>query len=192
MHCSRSKIPRKKSRPYIYDVKFLSLLGAPYIYTSRLRVNVSFESSTRTSEYSYCKLNIHILPSNASHVLMLNLQQQVCHNKLQAGSTRVRFPMVSLEFFIDKTYRHHYGPGVDSASNRIEYQEYFLEGGRYSGGAYGWQPYHIHVPTVTKSGSLNLLETSGPVQAWTSIALPLPLPLLMSARTNKNWLLKYT
>jgi len=34
---------------------------------------------------------------------------------------------VSLEFFIDiKTFLLHYGPGVDSASNRNEYQEYFL------------------------------------------------------------------
>jgi hypothetical protein len=50
MHSSRSKIPSKKSRPYIYDVKFLALLGAPYIYIyththththkiSKLRVN---------------------------------------------------------------------------------------------------------------------------------------------------------
>ena len=39
----------------------------------------------------------------------------------------VRFQMVSLEFFIDiKSFRSHYGPGVDSASNRNEYQEYFL------------------------------------------------------------------
>jgi len=30
-------------------------------------------------------------------------------------------------------------------------------------GAYGWQPYHLHVPIVLKSGSLNLLEPSGPV-----------------------------
>jgi hypothetical protein len=38
MHGSRSKIPSKKSRPYIY-VKFLALLGAPYIYDiRRLRV----------------------------------------------------------------------------------------------------------------------------------------------------------
>ena len=29
--------------------------------------------------------------------------------------------------FIDiKSFRSHYGPGVDSASNRNEYQEYFL------------------------------------------------------------------
>jgi len=32
-----------------------------------------------------------------------------------------------LEFFIGiKSFRSHYGPGVDSASNRNEYQEYFL------------------------------------------------------------------
>jgi len=31
------------------------------------------------------------------------------------------------EFFIDiKSFRSHYGPGVDSASNRNEYQEHFL------------------------------------------------------------------
>jgi hypothetical protein len=35
---------------------------------------------------------------------------------LQTGMSRVRFPMVSLDFF-----RSHYGPGVDSASNRNEY-----------------------------------------------------------------------
>jgi len=34
--------------------------------------------------------------------------------------------MVSLEFFIDISFRPHYGPGVDSASNINEYQEYFL------------------------------------------------------------------
>jgi len=45
---------------------------------------------------------------------------------LQAGSSRVRFPMVSLEFFMDKSFRPHNGPGVDSASNRNKYQNYFL------------------------------------------------------------------
>jgi len=36
-------------------------------------------------------------------------------------------------------------------------------------GAYGWQPYHLHVPIVLKSGSLNLLEPSGPVQGCNGI-----------------------
>jgi len=40
----------------------------------------------------------------------------------------------------------------DSASNRSEYQEYFLE--VEAAGAWGWQIYHIHVPTDLKSGSL--------------------------------------
>jgi len=44
-------------------------------------------------------------------------------------------------------------------------------------GAYGLQPYHLYVPIVLKSGSLNLLETSGPAQTCNGIALPLPLRL---------------
>jgi len=35
------------------------------------------------------------------------------------------------------------------------------------------------VPIVLKSGSLNLLETSGPVQACNGIALTLPLDIHM-------------
>ena len=45
---------------------------------------------------------------------------------LQAGRSRVRFPMVSLQFFIDV---------IDSACNRNEYQEYFLVGGVKAAGA---------------------------------------------------------
>jgi hypothetical protein len=48
---------------------------------------------------------------------------------LQVGRSWFRFPVVSLEFFIDIILP------VDSASNRNEYQEYFLggEGGRCLG-----------------------------------------------------------
>jgi hypothetical protein len=38
------------------------------------------------------------------------------------------------------------------------------------------------VPIVLKSGGLNLLEPSGPVQACNGIALPLPLPFNISRR----------
>jgi len=39
-------------------------------------------------------------------------------------------------FFIEiKSFRSHYGPGVDSASNRNDSQEYFL--GVKAAGAYG-------------------------------------------------------
>ena len=44
-------------------------------------------------------------------------------NRKVAGS----IPASVSGFFIDiKSFRSHYGPGVDSASNRIEYQEHFL------------------------------------------------------------------
>jgi hypothetical protein len=41
-------------------------------------------------------------------------------------------------------------------------------------GVYGWQPYHLHVSIVLKSGSLKLLESSGPAQACNRFALLLP------------------
>ena len=42
-------------------------------------------------------------------------------------------PTGALEFFIDiKSFQSHYGPGLDSASNRNEYQEHFL-GGKAAG-----------------------------------------------------------
>jgi len=42
---------------------------------------------------------------------------------LKSEMSRVQFPMVSLEFFIDII---HPAAEVDSASSRNEYQEYFL------------------------------------------------------------------
>ena len=47
---------------------------------------------------------------------------------LQPTRLRVRFPMASMT----QPFRPHYDPGIDSASIRNEYQEYFLEdkGGR--------------------------------------------------------------
>jgi len=92
---------------------------------------------------------------------------------LQTGRSRVRFPMVSLEFFSDMILRSHYGPGVDSASNRNEYQVYFL------GGKGDWCIRLTTLPpscaVVMKSGNLNFLEPSGPLQACNGTALPLPL-----------------
>jgi len=92
-------------------------------------------------------------------------------------------------FSLTWSFRPHYGSGVDSASNRNEYQEYFL--GVKADGAQGWQPYHLHVPIVLKSGSPNLLEPSGPVQAANGITklsrtlclypINLPLPLNLFA-----------
>jgi hypothetical protein len=49
---------------------------------------------------------------------------------LQAEKSRVQFPMRSLDFFqYTSSFQLHYDPGVDSASNRNEYQEYSGRGG---------------------------------------------------------------
>ena len=80
-------------------------------------------------------------------------------NRKVAGS----IPAGVSGFFFDiKSFRSRYGPGVDSASNRNEYQEIFHEG---KGGRC------VRLTTlppscdVMKSGKLNLLEPSGPLQA---------------------------
>ena len=58
-------------------------------------------------------------------------------------------------------------------------------------GALNWQPYHLHVPTVLKFGSLSLLEPSGSVQACTGIALPFYLVMEMRwYLRRRNWVFK--
>jgi hypothetical protein len=63
--------------------------------------------------------------------------------------------------------------------NRNEYQEYLLRGkGGRCLGTLGWQRYHLLLPMVLKSGNLNLLESSWPVQACNGLALPFTVKLL--------------
>jgi hypothetical protein len=87
---------------------------------------------------------------------------------VRLGRSRDRFPVVSLDSSVTYAFRPYHGAGVDSAPSENEYQEHFLE--VKATGAWGW-PHHLNVPNVMKSGSLNLLEPSGPHRAWYGIAL---------------------
>jgi hypothetical protein len=76
MHGSRSKIPSKKFRPYIY-AKFLALLVAPYIYIyiydiSRLRVKGLYPDSgmsTRNYVDLVCAGSSRIRPVRQAHIV---------------------------------------------------------------------------------------------------------------------------
>jgi hypothetical protein len=73
--------------------------------------------------------------------------------------------MVSLEFYIDVIIPSVLGsnqPLTETSTRNISW-------GVQAAGAYGGQPYHIHVPIVTKCGSLNLVELTEPLQACTGI-----------------------
>ena len=67
--------------------------------------------------------------------------------------------------------------GVDSASTETSTRN--ISWVVKAAGAYGRQPYHLPVPTVLESGSLNLLEPSRPVQTCSETALPYLLPFLV-------------
>jgi len=86
-----------------------------------------------------------------------------------------------IETFIDiKSFRSHYGPWVDSASKRNQYQE-------YPGGKRGQCVMLTSLPpscaVVMKSGNLKFLEPSGPLQACKGIAVPLPFYNQMDPKT---------
>jgi len=90
---------------------------------------------------------------------------------LQIWRSLVRSQLVSLGFFIYiKSFRSHYGPGVDSSSNRNEYQEYYL--GDKGGRCVRLTNLPTSCAVVMKSESPNFLEPSGPVQACNGTALP--------------------
>jgi len=78
--------------------------------------------------------------------------------------------VVSLDFSVTYSFRPYHGPGVDSAPGENEYQEH----------SWGWRQPKCEVDLTTfmcrmwKSGSVNLLEPSGPHQACYGTALPLP------------------
>jgi len=95
---------------------------------------------------------------------------------LQTSRSRVQFSMVTLEFFSDIIFQSHYGPGVDSASNRNEYQVCFL-GGK-GGRCVRLTPLPPSCATVMKSGNPNFLEPCGPLQACNGTAWPFLLCFL--------------
>jgi len=103
-----------------------------------------------------------------------------CETRIEWGTrwrTRLRYCAASRKFAgsipdgvagnfsLILSLRSPRGPGVDSAHNRIEYQEYFLggKGGRCVG---------LTILTPSCADCLEMLDPSGPVEPCNVIALP--------------------
>ena len=91
-------------------------------------------------------------------------------NRKVAGS----IPAGVSGFFIDiKSFRSLYGPGVDSAFNRNEYQDYFL-------GVKADKPYHHPVSLSRNLGTLTSWNPpTGNHMHFTLITLLLITPMLL-------------
>ena len=104
----------------------------------------SFPSSDWLFSYFFafsCLIRVSSFLQNYLALLSPSFSVGTCHGAVDWGTTIqarrswVWFPMVSLEFLIYLILRPHLGLGVDSATNRHEYQECFLggKGGRCVG-----------------------------------------------------------
>jgi hypothetical protein len=71
--------------------------------------------------------DIYLLTELSSYLYVLFFKEHYTFlAALQVESSRVGFPIVPLEFFIDVILLAHCDPGVDLTSHRNEYQKYFL------------------------------------------------------------------
>jgi hypothetical protein len=82
--------------------------------TTLLRTTSTFQhspsSGQRMHDPAYCNNKMILIPASVLIRIMIYV---------------VTAWMESLEFFSNLSFRPHYGPRVDSASNRKDYQEYF-------------------------------------------------------------------
>jgi len=113
--------------------------------------------------------------------LILITKNNTCNQWLRCRATNWKFagsiPDGVNGFFIDiKSFRSHHGPGVDSASNRNGYQEYFL--GVKSSRCVRLTNYHHPVP---------LLRNLGALSSWNPLGLSRPVMWLLYLFNTCNW-----
>ena len=86
---------------------------------------------------------------------------------LQAGKSRIRYPIVSLQFFIDLVLPTPFFLGSTEPLTEISTKN--ISRGVKAVGAQRWEPYHFQAQLVLKSRSLNFPEPSEVVQACIGI-----------------------
>jgi hypothetical protein len=84
-----------------------------------------------------------ITSGTAQHILIRSATRQITNSKLNYNLMYALYIIVSP---LTSSFQAHWNSGVESSPNKNEYHGSFL--GVKAAGLYGWQPCHIHVPSV--------------------------------------------
>ena len=131
---------------------------APSAYVSPLLWQTKFHTHEKQAELNYCMPKFwcwlkhcttsrKVVGSFADGVIVIFHWYKPSGRTMALGSTQ---------------------PPTEMSTRKISW-------GVKAAGAYVWQPYHLQVTTIMKSGNFNLPQTSGPVQTCTEIAFDLPV-----------------
>ena len=128
-----------------------------YVSCASIYVSLCMQLCAHTHTHTHTHIYIYIYGDRGSTVVKV-----LCYKSESRWFDPSRCQWILRNI---KSFRSHYSPDVDSASNRNEYQEHFL------GVRLTTLPPSCAV--VMKSGNLNFLELSGPLQACNGTDLPL-------------------
>jgi hypothetical protein len=98
------------------------------------------------------------------------IHNDTCHTEEMSEGCGFDFRRCNLNFSLTYSFRSHMALGLTWPL--IEMKTRDISWGVKETCAKGWQCYHLYVPIILKSGSLNLLEPSGFVQNCKGISLP--------------------
>jgi len=148
-----------QKQPHLWDIQHenpTSVISVGEVWSFGLQTIFSLDSVSFHSTHGV--VNVGRLYFNFLHVLCGHAVAQLVQAlRYKPEGRGYDSRWCHWDFSLTKSFRPHYGPGVESACNRNEYQEYFLWGKG------GWCLTLTHLPPSC-ADCLEIWEPMGPLQ----------------------------